>query len=147
MSVNQPSSGRLTRNQILVLDCLRDAGRAMSAYQLLDELRDAGLRNPAQIYRALQALGQRELVHRIETLNAFVACRHKDHKETAAFAICDHCRTIWEFTLPPEAGLTALAMRKGFETRHTTVELHGRCADCAGRDGHPFSVGSPSSPR
>lgn len=122
----------LTRNQRLVLDLLLDAGRAMTAYQILDELRDAGLRAPAQVYRALESLGEHELIHRIETLNAFVACNHRDHRETAAFAICDDCRQIWEFTLPREAGLTAVADSKGFKTRQATVELHGQCADCAG---------------
>jgi Fur family transcriptional regulator, zinc uptake regulator len=125
----------LTRNQHLVLDCLRRAGRAMTAYQLLDELRDAGLRAPIQIYRALEVLGREEMIHRIETLNAFVACRHDDHRETAAFAICDDCRRIFEFTLPPEAQVTAVADSKGFEIRQTTVELHGRCADCAENGG------------
>lgn len=122
---------KLTRNQQLVLDCLRRAGRAMTAYELLDALREAGLRAPVQVYRALEVLAREELIHRIETLNAFVACRHLDHSETAAFAICDDCRQIWEFTLPRESGLTAVAERKGFRTRQATVELHGRCADCA----------------
>ncbi|HMA14772.1 MAG TPA: transcriptional repressor [Kiloniellaceae bacterium] len=127
------SSGKLTRNQSLVLDCLRREGRAMTAYDLLESLRGDGLRAPAQIYRALEALGQRELVHRIETLNAFLACRHEEHRAAAAFAICDDCRHIWEFTLPCEAGLTEATDREGFTTRQVTVELHGRCADCAAR--------------
>ena len=127
---------KLTRNQQLVLDCLRREGRAMTAYELLDDLRNAGLRAPVQVYRALEALGKEERVHRIETLNAFVACNHLDHTETAAFAICDDCRQIWEFTLPAEAGLTAVADSKGFHTRQVTVELHGRCANCT-EQGHP----------
>ncbi|MQA67501.1 MAG: transcriptional repressor [Alphaproteobacteria bacterium] len=124
---------KLARNQNLMLNCLRDAGRAMTAYDLLEALRDQGLRAPVQVYRALETLRQRELVHRIESLNAFVACRHLDHTETAAFAICDDCREIWKFSLPAEAGLTAVADRKRFKTRHTIVELHGRCAHCADR--------------
>ena len=75
------------------------------------------------------------MIHRIESLNAFVAWRHRGHSEIAAFAICDCCRTIWEFTLPRDCGLTAVADGKGFATRHTTVELHGRSADCGGRTG------------
>src|SRR5690606_20969172 len=105
----QPPAGALTRNQSLVLDCLRREGRAMTAYDLLEALRGEGLRAPAQIYRALEALGQRELVHRIETLSAFVACRHEDHADTAAFAICDDCRRIWESSLASGAGQTAAA--------------------------------------
>ena len=124
----------LTRNQRLVLNCLRDSRRAMKAYELLHELRDAGFRAPVQVYRALETLAKEEMIHRIESLNAFVGCRHLDHRETAAFAICEGCRQIWEFTLPAEAGLTAVADSKGFETHRVTVELHGRCANCSGRE-------------
>lgn len=134
---------KLTRNQELVFDRLKDAGRAMTAYDLLDALRDQGLRAPVQVYRALEALGQRGLVHRIESLNAFVACSHlhdspsHDEPEShagAAFAICDDCGEVAEFDLPAaEKGLKAAADRSGFETRHMTVELHGRCAHCAQR--------------
>src|SRR3546814_20364327 len=106
----------------------------MTAYQILDALREHGLRAPVQVYRALESLLEREEVHRIESLNAFVACRHLDHRETAAFAICDDCRTIWEFTVPAGAEITALADSKGFENHEVMVELHGRCtASQAGR--------------
>lgn len=126
----QRETYRQTRNQSLVLEVLRAAGRAMTAYQILDELRDRGLRAPAQIYRALDVLLEREEVHRIESLNAFVACNHRDHGELGAFAICDDCRTIWEFTLPAEAEITAVAESKGFTTHEVMVELHGSCAKC-----------------
>jgi Fur family zinc uptake transcriptional regulator len=140
MTARQATSGTLTRNQTLVLNCLRDAGRAITAYDLLDALRDHGLRAPVQVYRALEALGERELVHRIESLNAFVACcRHEPaagHGSGAGFAICDDCGGVAEFALPAaEKSLGAAADRDGFETRHVMVELHGRCAHCAGRTG------------
>lgn len=121
---------RMTHNQSLVLEVLRTEGRAMTAYQILGALREHGLRAPVQVYRALESLLEREEVHRIESLNAFVACRHRDHRETAAFAICDDCRTIWEFTVPEGAEITALADSKGFETHEVMVELHGRCTAC-----------------
>jgi Fur family zinc uptake transcriptional regulator len=124
---------RMTHNQSLVLDVLRSERRAMTAYQVLDALREHGLRAPVQVYRALESLLGREEVHRIESLNAFVACSHRDHRDLAGFAICDDCRTIWEFTLPEGVELKALADSKGFETYEVMVELHGRCADCAGR--------------
>lgn len=120
----------MTRNQTLVLELLRAQGRAMTAYQILDALRTEGIRAPAQVYRALAGLQQREEVHRIETLNAFVACQHRDHARLTGFAICDRCRTIWDLTLPGGAELKALADSKGFQTREVTVELHGLCNDC-----------------
>jgi Fur family zinc uptake transcriptional regulator len=121
---------RMTRNQELVLEVLRSEGRAMTAYQILDELRDHGLKAPAQVYRALDNLLERERIHRIESLNAFVHCNHRDHGNLAGFAICDDCRNVWEFTLPEGTEITAVADSKGFETHEVIVELHGSCARC-----------------
>jgi Fur family zinc uptake transcriptional regulator len=120
----------MTHNQSLVLEVLRSERRAMTAYQILDALREHGLRAPVQVYRALESLLEREEVHRIESLNAFVACNHRDHGDLGGFAICDDCRTIWEFTLPEGTEITALADSKGFETHEVMVELHGRCTGC-----------------
>jgi len=120
----------MTRNQGLVLEVLRTERRAMTAYEVLDKLRDHGLRAPVQVYRALDSLMGREEVHRIESLNAFVACNHRHHGDLGGFAICDDCRTIWEFTLPEGVEIMALADSKGFQTHEVMVELHGRCREC-----------------
>ena len=64
----------LTRNQELVLGTLAHATAPLSAYDILDQLRDEGLRAPLQVYRALDKLTERGLAHRLESLNAFVCC-------------------------------------------------------------------------
>ncbi|NIA70000.1 transcriptional repressor [Pelagibius litoralis] len=128
------SERKLTRNQQLVLDRLAASGSALTAYDLLDQLRGEGLRAPVQVYRALETLGQRGLIHRIESMNAFIACCAHDHQAAAGFAICDDCGEVAEFAFPAsEEGLRSEVGKAGFETRHMTVELHGRCAACAGR--------------
>src|SRR3546814_20749803 len=109
---------RMTHNQSLVLEVLRTEGRAMTAYQILDVLRDHGLRAPVQVYRALESLLEREEAHRIESLNAFVDCRHRHHGDLGGFALCADCRQIWEFTVPAGAEITALADSKGFEPQN-----------------------------
>ena len=124
---------KLTRNQQLVLDRLAASNAALTAYELLDQLRDEGLRAPVQVYRALENLGQRGLIHRIESLNAFVVCCGHSHQAAAGFTICDDCGEVAEFSFPAsEEGLKSVAGESGFETRSMTVELHGRCAACAG---------------
>ena len=82
-------SADLTRNQSLVMKTLTSADAPLSAYTILDRLRDDGLRAPLQVYRALDKLTTLGLVHRLESLNAFVACAHPDCHEHAlvAFAI------------------------------------------------------------
>lgn len=126
----------LTRNQRLVLARLAKAGRALTAYDILDAVRAQGLRAPVQVYRALEKLRGEGLVHRIESLNAFVACAHlrRRHEDSVAFAICETCGTVSEFAVLATArALRTRTGRSGFVTERTTVELRGRCAACAGK--------------
>ena len=126
----------LTKNQNMVLDTLISADGPLSAYAILDRLREAGFRAPPQVYRALDKLVEIGWVHRLESLNAFVACRDPGCARHAqvAFAICDVCGRAREFSDPVVSDrLAALAEGDGFDLTKTTVELHGTCADC--RDG------------
>lgn len=140
MTATGAAPGReLTRNQSLVLDALHASGGPASAYDLLDRLRDEGLRNPLQIYRALNALIPRGLVHRLESLNAFVACAHPhehgdgeghDHG-LIAFAICGDCHRVEEFSDPDITRLLAgWAAAHAFQPDHTILELRGTCGLC-----------------
>jgi len=123
---------KLTRNQKLVRDRLESAGRALSAYELLDLLRGDGLRAPAQVYRALDKLTDFGLIHRLESRNAYIACSRSDHaSHDTGFAICERCGTVSEFeSATAMAALRDWAGRHGFVTGHTTIELRGHCADC-----------------
>ena len=87
----------MTKNQRHVLDALRQAARPMSAYELIDRLEPHGMHWPPTVYRALKKLVERGLVHRVESLNAFVVCDHS-HNESlgkaaslVAFALCREC--------------------------------------------------------
>ncbi|MBN9314835.1 MAG: transcriptional repressor [Devosia sp.] len=123
----------LTRNQGLVLEALNRADGPLSAYDILDRLREDGLRAPLQIYRALDKLIEQGLAHRLESLNAFVCCADAGcHRVSmAAFAICSGCGRVDEFTDPEVTGrLVAWSERTGFALERTTIELRGRCAQC-----------------
>lgn len=123
----------LTKNQNLVLDALSHAARPLSAYTILDQLRGDGLRAPLQVYRALDKLLERGLIHRLESLKAFIACRHS-HCHTGgiiSFAICETCDKVLEFSddiVTKQLG--AWSRAKGFRPTNTTLEIRGTCADC-----------------
>ena len=124
---------KLTKNQTLVMRTLSDAGGPLSAYTILDLLRDKGLRAPLQVYRALDKLLEFGLVHRLESLNAFVACRqrHCDGHAFAAFMICDDCGAVAEISDESlSKQLRKLAKGAHFAASKTTVELRGACEAC-----------------
>ena len=125
--------GRLTRNQSLVLDRLASAEGPLSAYALLDRLRGQGLRAPLQIYRALDRLIEAGLVHRLESINAFVACVHPDCHAGAmiAFAICEQCGQVREHADQAIAShLARWIGETGFKTSRAVLEFRGTCERC-----------------
>lgn len=115
----------------LIVDTLRDVGRPISAYELIDQLRDKGVSAPPTVYRALNRLIADGLAHRLESLNAFVACKHPHHDGAALFAICETCGVVSEFEQDSVVDLLRLwAGKANFSLREITLELRGRCADC-----------------
>ena len=128
----------LTRNQLHVLEKLEHASGPLSAYTLLDQLREHGFRAPLQVYRALDTLVKAGLVHRLESLNAFVACAEPhdhDHRRShgmTAFAICDKCGQVTE--LSDEAigeRLGDWVGSTGFVAKRAVIEFRGTCGKCA----------------
>ena len=132
MNMNKP----LTRNQKLVLKALQQADGPLSAYAILELLRDQGFRAPLQVYRALKSLVEKGLAHRLESLNAFVACSGDDcHRAgMTAFAICECCGQVSEFSdFVLRQRLEGWAQHEGFQASRSMVEIKGKCAACAHR--------------
>lgn len=133
MNQHAHSTAGLTKNQLLVMDTLKNANGPLGAYTILDELRGNGFRAPLQVYRALDKLVEFGMVHRLESLNAFVACSHPacDDHGVAAFAICDTCGSVNEFADDDiEKRLNGWAKAENFKPAKTTIELRGLCAVC-----------------
>lgn len=117
-----------------VLAVLRREARPLSAYDVIAALRPAHPKiAPPTVYRALTALIERGRVHRLESLNAFVACLCEEHEHASIMSICDDCGGVEE-TVAPEllAQLSGVAERSGFQSTRHVVELHGVCASCSG---------------
>lgn len=124
----------LTKNQALVFGVLEDAEGPLSAYTILDRVREDGIRAPQQVYRALDKLLAYGLIHRLESINAFVACSHPAHETHSmiTFAICDACGAVSEFSDPKLAQrLQGWAGGSGFRITKSTIEVRGLCRACA----------------
>jgi Fur family zinc uptake transcriptional regulator len=125
---------KLTKNQSLVLEVLESHRNPLSAYSILEQLANAGLRAPPQVYRALEKLIDCGLIHKLESINSYVACQHRhcgSHQVTS-FAICDSCDRVSEIIdVEFESKLHGLAEKVGLKPKHSTVEIHGLCEDCA----------------
>ena len=122
-----------SRNETLVYDYLEAAAKPASAYEILDALRGDGLRAPLQIYRALSKLIESGTVHRIESLNAFVACTHHEcgGSEVSIFMLCERCDNVTEAVdTSTAAALAALCAARNFSGTRQMIEITGVCAAC-----------------
>lgn len=124
---------RFTPVRRKALEILLQEHRALGAYEMLDRLRDAGFGSqPPVAYRALEFLVANGFAHKIERLNAFIACAHPGAKHSPAFMICRCCDSVAEAQSSPARGALGEAARAtGFKIERTVVEAEGICPACA----------------
>lgn len=124
---------RLTPVRRKVLELLLQKHQALGAYAILDLLRDAGFGSqPPVAYRALDFLAKHGFVHKIERLNAFVACVHPGESHSPAFMVCRICDAVAEAQLSAvKSHLNAAAKSAGFQIERTVVEAEGVCPECS----------------
>lgn len=120
---------RLTPTRRRVLEILLESHVALGAYDVLRRLEREGRgAQPPVAYRALGFLVRAGLAHRVERLNAYVACARPDVRHAPAFMICTSCGLIAEAAAAsPLGGAAALA---GFRIDGAVVEATGECAAC-----------------
>lgn len=121
----------LTRNESLVWEALSEAGGPLKAYEILDRLKDKGVRAPMTVYRALEGLEQKGFIHKLEGINAFVTCKHEGPHEVQVFLVCESCASAKEVELDViESNLRPLLRRTSFKMKTARLEARGLCHEC-----------------
>ncbi len=115
-----------------VLEILLQEHRAWGAYEILDRLREEGLGSqPPVAYRALDFLVKHAFAHKIERLNAFIACTHPGEDHAPAFMICRKCDAVAEAHAELNTGQLGDAARAaGFQIEGSVIEAKGLCPKC-----------------
>lgn len=132
---------RLTPVRARVLGLIAQARKPLKAYDLLDLIREGnrdgdaspGAAAPPTVYRALDFLLANGFIHKLESVNAFVACHHPNtDQHSVPFLICNRCHAAVELE---DRNVVALlderARALGFEPQAQTLEVHGLCARCS----------------
>ncbi len=123
---------RFTSVRQKTLEILLQEHRALGAYEVLDRLREDGFGSqPPVAYRALEFLVSNGFVHKIEKLNAFIACANPGTTHSPAFMICRECESVAETqSMPARGALGEAAKAAGFMIEKTVVEAEGLCPSC-----------------
>ncbi len=128
---------RLTPRRRRVLELIWSRHEPVRAYDILDRLRaEHGGAAPPMVYRALDFLLENGLIHRVESLNAYVGCSAPLTPHIGQFLICRHCSAIIEID---DSAIRRAVARKaksiGFRVDRQTVEISGLCPHCRERHG------------
>lgn len=131
----QARGERLTPIRRKVLGLLVASGRATKAYALLDQMRDMHPGSaPPTVYRALDFLLSVDLIHRIETINAFSVCHDLTHCQHGILMVCQDCGRVEELHEPKlRKTLMAQVKQSGYRLSGEEIELKGLCPDCQAR--------------
>lgn len=123
---------RFTLTRQRVLELMLQHGGAVSAYDLLDSLKetDSGAKPPT-VYRALDFLLEQHFIHRVESQNSFIACNHFSDDHQLQLFICEECQEVQELhSLQIQQSMNEQARLNDFLIHSQTIEARGLCHNC-----------------
>ena len=122
-----------SKNQQIVLDIIEKAKGPLKAYSILFNVQKKGINAPQQIYRALDKLIEAGKIHKIESKNAFVACKNSNCEvsKATAFSICESCEIVDEISDEKLSKyLSKFNKKKGMKFKRFNLEFFGLCKKC-----------------
>ncbi len=122
----------LSKNEKLVWNVLAASDDPLKAYEILDKLKDKGVRAPMTVYRALDGLEEKGHIHKLDGLNAFVLCNHEGPHRVQTFLVCETCSTVRELeVVAVEADIVPAVRAASFDMHMARLEIKGHCTNCA----------------
>ena len=105
----------------------------LKAYSILFNVQKKGLKAPLQVYRALDKLVEIGKIHKIESRNAFVACKNSNCvvSNATAFSICESCEKVTEINNSKLSKyLSNFEDNSGMKYSKYNLEFFGLCKKC-----------------
>ena len=123
----------LSKNQQIIFDLIDKSPEPLKAYTILFNVQKKGINAPPQVYRALDKLVEIGKIHKIESKNAFVACKNSNCEvsKATAFSICESCEIVDEISdTKLSKYLSKFNHKKGMKFKRFNLEFFGLCKKC-----------------
>ena len=123
----------LSKNQKIILDIIEKANEPLKAYSILFNVQKKGIKAPLQVYRALEKLIKLGKIHKVESRNAFVACKNSNCEisKATAFSICETCEKVTEISDQKLSKyLKNFHDKTGMIYKKYNLEFYGLCTTC-----------------
>ena len=131
-SIRQEKGLRFTELRREVLRLIWLSHVPAKAYDILEKLKGkAWSAKPPTVYRALDFLQETGLVHKLDSINAYIGCSHPREHNGCYFLICTDCKEAKECCSPELTDAIELAWSKNsFRPKKVTLEVLGQCGEC-----------------
>ena len=123
----------LSKNQQIILDLIEKSREPVKAYSILSNVKKKGIKAPPQVYRALEKLIQIGKIHKVESKNAFIACKSQNCEISKAtiFSICEICEKVTEIANNKLSKiLNNFNDNTGMKYKKYNLEFFGLCKKC-----------------
>ncbi len=126
-------NARFTKLRRKVLELIWANQGPSKAYDILGRLDGTiAAGEPPTVYRALNFLQKHGLVHRLDSLNAYVGCGHPLQHGECYFLFCSGCGMVKECCADRlKAAIARVTQDNDFKPQHTTLEIRGTCQRCS----------------
>lgn len=131
--IKMQKENNLSTNQQIIFNLIHKSPEPLKAYTILFNVQKKGIKAPPQVYRALDKLVEMGKIHKIESKNAFVACRNSDCEisKATAFSICESCEVVDEISdVKLSKYLSSYNHKKGMKFKRFNLEFFGLCKNC-----------------
>ena len=132
--IKMQKENNLSTNQQIIFNLIHKSPEPLKAYTILFNVQKKGIKAPPQVYRVLDKLVEMGKIHKIESKNAFVACRNSDCEisKATAFSICERCEVVDEISdIKLSKYLSNFNYKKGMKFKRFNLEFFGLCKKCA----------------
>lgn len=118
-----------------ILNIFLAAHKPLTAYEVLSKLKKTRPKaEPPTVYRVIEYLMQKKLVHRIETGNKYVCCGQLENfqgEHHGFIFLCAKCSNATEFTDEDFSHfIQHFSKKNSLMVDNTLIEIKGICAGC-----------------
>ena len=122
-----------TSLRLKITQSIFNSKKPRKAYEITELISDAKNKiSPATVYRILNLLLEKHIIHKLQGWNSYIACHHPEREHHCMQAICFKCNNIEEFCdAEIEQQLATISQKLNFQSQREVIEIYGLCRACA----------------
>ena len=120
-------------NNSTILNIIKKSSKNLSAYQILDKFQKIKKVHPTTVYRSLEFLINRGIIHKSNINKTYVMCRHSGqhkHDQNTLLDICKKCGKTEELLKKIFLPITKMSKLKKFDLSYFDIEILTMCKSC-----------------